>query len=241
MAQSIDLPPEVSGTRDALVAALGDDLIALLWQGSWARGESTATSDHDMIIILRRGDADVLAKLHDVFEDKPGWSAYVKTEAELRQFPAGRIQFHFGVQVIHGDFTPPPLTREGVVEEIRAHISTVNHEMRYRLMHGAARSYRGMDAEFVRARNANWMYHMAKTAIMAMKAREYLTSGEYPVTRKALSQQIRDPLDAEIIDTVSRWPELKSLYAEDITRIALKLDACARRLTAWLEEHEPAG
>ena len=235
-----DLPPEVAEVRDALVSALGDDLSALLWQGSWARGEGTDASDHDMIVILRRAGEDVLATLHNVFEGRSGWSTFVKTEAEIRQYPAGRIQFHFGVQVIHGDFTPPPLTREGVIEELRNHISTVNHEIRYRIVHGAARSYRGMDAEFVRARNANWMYHMSKAALMGIKAREYLISGDYPETRKVLRERITDPLDAEIIDTVDRWPELKSLYAEDITPIALKLDACARRLAAWLEAHEPS-
>ncbi|HEU4759115.1 MAG TPA: nucleotidyltransferase domain-containing protein, partial [Dehalococcoidia bacterium] len=61
------LPGEVRDAVDALTAALGDDLAALLWHGSFARGEAKADSDHDLIIILRRIDDDVLLRMRDVF------------------------------------------------------------------------------------------------------------------------------------------------------------------------------
>src|SRR3990172_3223183 len=83
----ISLPAEVREVADALIAALGEDLRALLWHGSWARGEAKPDSDHDLIIILRRADDSVLMRLREVFKGRRNWSTFVQTEEELRQYP----------------------------------------------------------------------------------------------------------------------------------------------------------
>src|SRR2546422_1473209 len=91
---SIVVPQEVREVADELIEALGDDLAALLWHGSWARGEQTPESDHDLIVVLRRLNEDVLARMQAVFEDRPGWSTFIKTEEEIRNYPiTGRLQF----------------------------------------------------------------------------------------------------------------------------------------------------
>ena len=51
-----DLPDEERGVAEALIAALGDDLAALAWQGSGARGEATAESAHDLFLVRWRLD-----------------------------------------------------------------------------------------------------------------------------------------------------------------------------------------
>ena len=75
------------------------NLAALLWHGSWARGEQTPESDHDMIVVLKRNNwtmrcyahADGVrraARMVDVRQDGGGAAAV----------PAdGRLQFHYGI------------------------------------------------------------------------------------------------------------------------------------------------
>ena len=110
------LPTEVREVADALIAALGEDLRALLWHGSFARGEPTPDSDHDLIIILKRINDDLLLRMQEVFRGRLNWSTFVQSEAELNQFPAdGRFQFHFGFQKLYGDFDPPPWTRDNIL------------------------------------------------------------------------------------------------------------------------------
>jgi predicted nucleotidyltransferase len=78
-----DLPDEVADVLDRLIASLADDLRAVYWHGSSARGEAKPWSDHDMIIVLR---------------GRKDWSTFVRTEDELRQYPSeGRPQWHFGL------------------------------------------------------------------------------------------------------------------------------------------------
>src|SRR5206468_10807052 len=86
------LPDEVREGADRLIAALGDNLAALLWHGSWARGEQTAESDHDLIIVLRQVNDDLILAIQGLFADRSGWSTYIKSEKELRQYPiTGRM------------------------------------------------------------------------------------------------------------------------------------------------------
>lgn len=232
--------PETCAVRDEIIASLGDDLAALLWHGSRARGEANEESDHDMIVILRDGAAGAIERLAGVFASRQGWSAYVKTEGELRQYPmTGRLQFHHGLLPLHGDFTPPTVTREGLVEDLRSITSTLAHEARYRLMHGASRTYRGLPDDYGRVRNTRWMYYQAKAAIMAMKARALLVSGEYPLTRAALRSTTNDRVDLELIDAVDRWPERRPKFEADLLPLCLLIDAFATRLAGWLDATHP--
>ncbi|TMF12403.1 MAG: nucleotidyltransferase domain-containing protein [Chloroflexi bacterium] len=105
------LPDEVREVADRLIAALGDNLAALLWHGSWARGEQTAESDHDLIIVLRQVNDDLILVIQGLFADRSDWSTYIKSEQELRQYPVtGRVQFQFGLVPLYGEFEAPPLS-----------------------------------------------------------------------------------------------------------------------------------
>ncbi len=231
-----DLPAEVREVADALITSLGDDLRALFWQGSWARGEQTPESDHDLLVVLKQADDETLLLMQRVFAGRKGWSTFVKTEDELRQFPlGGRLQFRYGLIPIYGDIERLPLTREAILAELQRFIVDINHECRYRIIHGATREYADADLPFVHKRNARWMYYMAKSAIMAMKARELLRGNDYPNTRRELRDRLSDADELAIVDTVDRWAELRPQYEEDCTPLALQLDAFARKLVAELE------
>ncbi|MDO8614829.1 MAG: nucleotidyltransferase domain-containing protein [Dehalococcoidia bacterium] len=235
------LPAEVREVVERLIATLGDDLSAILWHGSYARGEAKPDSDHDLIIILKRIDDGVLLRAREVFSGRENWSTFVQSEEELRQYPAdGRLQFHFGIQPLYGDIDPPPFTREQVVNDLRVLARDIRFECRYRLLHkepgyGLDPHYRN----FLRSRNARMLGYAAKWAVLAMKARELLEGRPYPNTRVELRSRLSAADELAIVDIVDRWSELKPKYEEDPTPLALMLDAFARSLAAWLEAAAP--
>ena len=234
-----EVPGEVRAVADDLIATLGDNLTALLWHGSWARGEQTAESDHDMIVILKSIGDDTWRCLQGVFEERPGWSVYVKTVEELRQYPAtGRIQFHHGFVRLFGQFEAPPLTRDDLVEDMRRQAVDIAHEARYRLIHDGPNTLVGMDpalAEARRARLARILYYQAKLAVLAMKARELHRGAAYPETRAELRSRLSDPTELALIDAVDRWAEVKPMYEDDFRPLARLIDAFARRLVHELD------
>ena len=231
-----ELPHEVRVVADELVASLGAKLRCLLWHGSWARGEQTETSDHDMIVVVTALDDELILRVREVFADRPGWSTYIKSEEELRQYPiTGRLQFHFGLIRLYGEFEAPPLSREDLAEDIRLLAVSIQHECRYRVIHGSRKIDAGMVQEFVRIRNARWMYYQAKLALLALKAREVMHGRPYPETRAELRRRLSEDDELAIIDIIDLWPELRLKFEQDSTPLALQVDAFARKLVAQLD------
>ena len=231
------VPGEVRGVADDLIAALGDDLAALLWHGSWAAGEQTPESDHDMIVVLKTVDDDVLKSIERIFRGRSGWSTFVKSEQELRQYPlSGRLQFHYSFVTLHGGIDAPPVTRGGLSQDLRTWAATINHECRYRIIHGAAREDSDAETGFIRRRNARWMYYQAKIAVMAIKARELLLGRDYPANRAELRERLTDPEELSIVDSVDGWHELREQAEDDFVPTALLLDRFARNVVRQLDE-----
>ncbi|HEV8574765.1 MAG TPA: nucleotidyltransferase domain-containing protein [Dehalococcoidia bacterium] len=230
-------PDEVREVADAIIATLGDNLSALLWHGSWARGEQTAQSDHDIIVVVRQMDDETLFGLREVFEGRSAWSTYVKTEQELRQYPlTGRLQFHYGSVTLYGGIDAPQVTREGLIEDLRRAAVDIQHESRYRLIHvGGGKMYEGIDPAYPRMRIARWMYYQAKLAVLALKARELLRGRSYPETRRVLRDRLTDEEELALVDVIDLWGELRARFEEDVTPLALQLDAVMRGLVAELD------
>ncbi len=236
-----DLPAQVRDVLQALIAALGDDLSAVLWHGSYARGEAKPDSDHDLIIVLKRADDGVLLRLQGVFHGRENWSTFVQTEEELRQYPVhGRLQFAYGVQPMYGDIETPQIRRKHIVDEIRSLARNIRFECRYRLLH-REQDYEEMEPRyrnFLRARNLRMLFYAAKLAILGLKARQLLVSGQYPETRADLRSALSDPEDVAIVDMIEEWPHPRESYSGDVTGLALKIDACARRLVSSLANEQ---
>jgi hypothetical protein len=229
-------PTEVRDVADGLIAALGDNLSALLWHGSWARGEATPASDHDMIVVLKQLSDESLLRIRDVFAERPGWSTYIKSEGELRQYPrTGRLQFHHDAIPLYGKVEPRPVSREDLVEDIRLLAVNIQHECRYRLVHGSRKIDVGLVSAFVQTRNARWMYYQAKMTLLALKARELLLGRPYPATRQELRERLSGEDELAIIDIIELWPELRPKFEADSTPLALQVDAIARKLVAQLD------
>jgi hypothetical protein len=237
--QPVDgLSSEVRDVVDALVVALGDHLTAVYWHGSEARAEAKPDSDHDLIIVTKRLDDDLLLRMQAVFLGRENWSTFVQTEDELRQYPStGRIQFHFGLVPLYGRTEAPPLSRENLADDLRQLALAIRFECRYRLFHREP-DYAEMEAHyrgFLRARNARMLRYAAKLAVMALKARELLRGLPYPETREQLRKRLTDEDELAIVDLIDLWEELRPKFEEDSTPLALQLDAFARKLVYELE------
>jgi predicted nucleotidyltransferase len=229
-------PQEVHDAVDALIERLGAGLSAVYWHGSWVRGEQTAASDHDLIIVLRQVNDELMLGIQDVFRERPGWSTFIKSEQELRQYPVtGRLQFQFGLVPLYGEIVAPPLSTSGLAEDIRVLATNIQHECRYLVVHGTRKVHVGFPAELLRVRNAGWMYYQAKLAVLALKARELLLGRSYPETRGALRGRLTDEDELAVVDTVDRWPDLRIMFEADVTPLALRLDSLMRKLVAELD------
>jgi len=126
--------------------------------------------------------------------------------------------------------------------ELRRLVLNISFESRYRLFHSEP-LYGEMEPHmpgFQRRRNARLLRYAAKLAILAMKARELLASREYPVSSADLRPRLADPDELWIVDTVERWDEVQPQFEADASPFALRLDAFARKLVAWLEVEAPA-
>ncbi len=232
----VALPDEVREVVDCLIGSVGEDLAAIYWHGSYARGEAKPDSDNDLIIVLNRADDDVLLRMAEIFRGREEWSTFVQTEEELRQYPRdGRLQFHFGAIPLFGRIEPPPFTREDIANEIRVFARDIRFECRYRLLHSEP-GYSSLPLEFQRARNARMLRYAAKLTVLALKARELLAGREYPATREELRTRLADADELAVLDTLERWAELRAGYEEDRRPLALLLDRVARKLVAGLPE-----
>ena len=232
--RAVSLPDEVREVVDRLIATIGDDLAAVYWHGSYARGEAKPDSDHDLIIVLNRAGDDVLLRMSEIFRERQEWSTFVQTEEELRQYPRdGRLQFHFGLVPLYGGVDPPPFSREDVANEIRVLARDIRFECRYRLLH-AEPVYSDIGEKFERARNARMLRYAAKLTVMALKARELLAGRPYPATREELRARLSDADEISVLDVLERWSELRAGYEEDRRPLALLLDRVARKLVSEL-------
>jgi hypothetical protein len=235
---SAALSPEVNEVLEALVSGLGDDLTAVYWHGSEARAEAKPDSDHDLIIVMKRLDDELLLRIQGVFRGRENWSSFVQTDEELRQYPSsGRLQFHCGLVPLYGHIEPPPYSRESLVGDLRQLALQIRFECRYRLFHREL-DYVEMEAHyrnFLGARNARMLRYGAKLAVLALKARELLRNGTYPETREQLRKRLTDEDELAIIDIIDLWEELRPKFEEDATPLALQLDTFARKLVHELE------
>ena len=233
-----DLPSEVREVVSELIASLGDDLTAVYWHGSEARAEAKPDSDHDLIIVTKRLDDDLLLRMQGVFLGRENWSTFVQTEEELRQFPStGRLQFHFGLIPLYGRIEAPPFSRNDLSPDLRQLALDIRFESRYRLFHREP-DYGEMEVHyrsFLRARNARMLRYAAKLAVLALKARELLRGASYPETREQLRKRLTDEDELAIVDVIDLWEELRPKFEENATALALQLDAFARKLVHELQ------
>lgn len=226
----IDVPPEVRQAVDELASRFGDNLHAVLWHGSLARGEAQPGSDVDLILLYHTVDDAVLLSLRHTFLEagRKGWSTNIISDAEFAQLPASRrLYFEHGFRVLHGTFAPMRLSQEDVLAYLRDRAREVLYQCRDRLIN--------------KERSLSTMHRMAKYAVFLMKARHLYEHGHYPLTRSELLRLVETPEEKQIIEWVEGWEQVRPQFEDDPIPLILALDAFARGLLASLptDRNEP--
>jgi predicted nucleotidyltransferase len=213
------VPPQIRAALEDLIARFGDNLRAVLWYGSRARGEAQSGSDEDLMLLFRTVDESVLLGLRETFLEagRKRWSTYIVSDAEFRQLPVDRrLYFAHAFQTLHGDFEPLRLSQDDVLAYLRSKAREVLYQCRDRLIN--------------KERALPTVHRMAKYAVFLMKARHLYEHGYYPLTRTELSPLVNERDDRQIIEWVEGWDEVRPQFEKDPIPLILQLDAFARRL-----------
>ncbi|KFI86126.1 nucleotidyltransferase domain-containing protein [Bifidobacterium pullorum subsp. saeculare DSM 6531 = LMG 14934] len=103
----IDLHTWKPAAKTALWEAFGERLLCLGLQGSYLRGEATADSDIDLLVVLDRVTIDDLDTFHAAMHSMPDGGravGFTCGRAELAAWPAYELyQFEHGTEVWLGD------------------------------------------------------------------------------------------------------------------------------------------
>jgi len=215
----IEVPRDVREAVDELASRFGDNLRAVLWHGSLARGEAQPGSDVDLILLFRRVDDDVLLGLRGTFLEaaRTGWSTNVLSDAEFHQLPASRrLYFGHGFRVLHGEFEPLRLSKSDVLAYLRERAREVQYQCRDRLIN--------------KQRALPTVHRMAKYAVFLMKARHLFEHDHYPLTRAELLTLVDNREERQIVEWVEGWEDVRLQFERDPIPLILSLDAFARRL-----------
>jgi hypothetical protein len=223
------VPTELERLASLCAGRFGDNLRAVLWHGSRARGEAGPDSDDDLVIRFRAVDDAVLHGLREVFQSVPGrWSSYPISDPELAQLPGSqRCRLAFGHRAVYGEADPIEPSREDTVDFLRWHAVPVYERCRDRLINQAS--------------SRATAYRMAKVAVFALSGRQFYHHGHYPLTRAELLPLIEDSDERAIVGWVDRWPEIAAQLERDLTPVFLHLDRFARGLLASLPDVEHTG
>jgi hypothetical protein len=112
---------------DALVEALGDNLVCVLLCGSWARGEAhPPTSDADITVVIDQIDSATLHQLQHVWHIAEMGYANIYSRAEVATMSHVALEMYTtNAQVLWGHNPFPPPTRVDFSEDIAQNIESV--------------------------------------------------------------------------------------------------------------------
>ncbi len=197
------LASRIQEYRQAVERCFGERIWFLGLQGSYARGEATAESDIDVVLILDRlQPEDLLAysRLLDSLPKREKVCGFVSGREELLVWdPSDLFQFYY-------DTTP----MMGSLEELRKQI---RQEDIGRAIHlGACNIYHGCAHNLVHEKSREILQGLYKSAVFTLQAIAFLRTGVYCKRREALREQLL-PEERQILETSQRLKET-SVFSE---------------------------
>lgn len=164
-----------------LDAAFPGRLVCLGLQGSWARGEATASSDIDLVVILDRVDMADIAVYRGVLDALPERDkscGFFSGRAELEAWDRGELfQFYHDTRVYCGnlDFLLPLLDSRSVARAVHSGACGVYHACVHNLLH---------------TRSMEVLRGMRKCVFFTLQAKCWLEQGVYCRSRKELAGRL---------------------------------------------------
>ena len=190
-------------------------------QGSRARGEGSAASDLDTVLILDTVSVQDLTRygaLLDTLPDREKVCGFVSGREELLAWePAELFQFCHDTRPLHGslDAVLARVTREDVRRALRL---------------GAGQAYHLCAHNLVNERSLAMLQEACKSAFFALRALAYLQTGHYFSTLAALGPQLEAP-DQTFLDAGAPLLTAQNLAPEQLLVLSQQL---LERSSDWL-------
>lgn len=209
----IDIREWMTRLLEQLQDAFGARLLFVGLQGSYRRGEATAASDFDVVVVLDVLALEDLRRYRAILDGMPEREkacGFVGGREELARWPKHELfQFRNDTEAWHGalDDILPPVSRRDIAASVTYAASGLYHAACHLFLHG------GEERE-------NVLRGLYKGAFFPLLAAHYLRTGEYAGSKKELLRRLEGG-EREILRLSMEWDG-----SED-------LDRCFSLLLTW--------
>lgn len=162
-----------------ILHAFGESRVVCIGlQGSYARGEATADSDIDVVVILDDvsiGDLDTYRDALDGLPVRERSCGFLAGKRELcRWDPADLLLLYYDTRPLHGtlDFLQPLFGREDAVRALHTGACALYHACCHSYLHGSGDALPGL----------------CKSAFFLLRLKYYCEAGRYVLQRQALAE-----------------------------------------------------
>lgn len=179
--------------QEKLITLFGNRIKFFGLQGSYGRGEQTAGSDIDVVIILDEvsfKDLQLYQSMLDSFKEHDMICGFVSGERELMNWEKSDL-----LQLVLD--TKPII---GSLEHLQNLFS--DEDIRRSVLTGACNLYHACSHNFLHAKDSNMLVGLYKAARFTVRMKHFLDTGSYISSMKLLSEHVTDK-DRTILNIAS--------------------------------------
>lgn len=179
--------------QEKLITLFGNRIKFFGLQGSYGRGEQTAGSDIDVVIILDEvsfKDLQLYQSMLDSFKEHDMICGFVSGERELMNWEKSDL-----LQLVLD--TKPII---GSLEHLQNLFS--DEDIRRSVLTGACNLYHSCSHNFLHAKDSNMLVGLYKAARFTLRMKHFLDTGSYISSMKLLSEHVTDK-DRTILNIAS--------------------------------------
>ena len=214
----------MQGYLDALISLFGPRLLFVGLQGSYGRGEATASSDIDVVVILDHVDSEDLKTygfMLDSLPDRESQCGFISGQQELLYWERSElVQFYHDTVPIFGsiDFLLPLISEADIQRAVRIGACTIYHMCAHNMVH---------------EKNSDIVKALYKSAAFTVQAVHYDQTGTY-IKQKAELVSVLRSQEREILLTGNNIKKLPSMTDTEFERFsALLLDWAANIIVEY--------
>lgn len=205
-----DVNTWMKGYLNALDAVFGSRLLFIGLQGSHGRGEATAASDIDAVVILDQvtpGDLKVYGAMLDTLPHREKVCGFISGQQELLNWERSDLfQFYHDTAPVFGniDFLLPLIGKEDIHRAVRIGACNIYHMCGHNMVH---------------EKNAEILKTLYKSAAFTVQAVYYDQTGTY-VKQKADLVPLLQPQEREILQTCMALKKQPSMAQTAFERLS---------------------